>query len=395
MQNSLSCTEKSLRRKIKKTLFFQGYIIQNDTFYFPSTNISDVKKIRKIHRLPRAKKMNDNINFINDFTIEAKKFMRDSWEINIKKIQPKLIQITAETKYADLFRWWNLVWWSLPYEKSYGRQMRFLVWDEYHNAPIGLIGLQSPILSWNVRDKYLNITPEKRDFLVNQSMNAQRLGALPPYNKFLCGKLVGSLMTSQTIRKSFNKKYKEYKTLILKRHLPSNLLFITTTGAYGKSSVYNRLTDNHGKICEFIGFTNGSGSFHIPDTIYDELVVYLRRRGLKAERSFGHGPSIKMKNISQGMRLLGFKNGSNHGIKRAVYLFRFAKNLDNIIKYNKRPLWYNRNEEDITASWKERWGVKRIAPYCSEEKLYFSKKEFIGSLKKDIRNCKNLMKNKF
>ena len=392
MQKNLQSIEKSLKRKVKKTLFSQGYIIQNDMFCLPSI---DRDKVRKIHKFPRAEKISSNIDFIADFTTEAKEFMRDSWEIDIKKIKPKLIQITADTKYADLFRWWNLVWWSLPYEKSYGRQMRFLVWDEYHDAPIGLIGLQSPILKWNVRDKFLSITPEKRDFLVNQSMNAQRLGALPPYNKFLCGKLVASLMTSNTIRKAFDKKYKEYETLILKRKLPSNLLFITTTGAYGKSSVYNRLKDNNGKICEFIGFTNGSGSFHIPDTIYDELILYLKKKGLRAERSFGHGPSVKMKNISQAMRLLGFKKGSNHGVKRAVYLFRFAKNLENIIKYDKKPIWYKRNKEDITAYWKERWAIKRISPNYPKEHLHFSKEEFVDYLKKDIRNCKNLIKNKF
>ena len=392
MQNTLLSIRKALRIKIKNTLYSQGYSIQNDMFCL---SFIDRKKIRKIHKFPRAEKISNNIAFIENFTAQAKEFMRDDSEIDIKKIKPKLLQITAKTKYADLFRWWNLVWWSLPYEKSYGRQMRFLVWDEYHNSPIGLIGLQSPILNWNVRDKYLNITSEKRDFLVNQSMNAQRLGALPPYNKFLCGKLIASLMTSQAIQRAFNKKYKKYKTVILKRNLPSNLLFITTTGAYGKSSVYNRLKDNHGKICEFIGFTNGSGSFHIPDTIYEELILYLKKKGMKAERSFGNGPSVKMKNISQAMALLGFKNGSSHGVKRAVYLFRLAKNLKNVIKYNKRPIWYNRDEVDITEYWKERWAVKRILPYCSKEKLQFSKEEFIGNLKKDIRNCRNLIKNKF
>ena len=288
--------------------------------------------------------------------------------------------------------WWNLTWWSLPYEKAYGRQMRFLVWDDYHDAPMGLIGLQSAILRWNVRDIYLNIPAKNRDFLINQSMNAQRLGALPPYNKFLCGKLIASLMTSNMIRIAFNKKYKQYETLILKRNLPSRLLFITTTGAYGKSSVYNRLKDDKGKNCEFIGFTHGSGSFHIPDTIYEELLLYLKQNGLKPGRYFGHGPSIKMKNISWAMRLLGFKKGSSHGIKRAVYLFRFAKNLKNVIEHGKRPIFFNRDIDDITDHWKERWGVKRIVPNCSKKKLNFSKRQFISHLKKDITNCKKIVK---
>ena len=390
MQKNFSSMEKSLRRKIKNTLFTQGYVIQNNMFCLPSI---DKEKIKVIHNVPRATKINNNINFIEQFTFQAKQFIRDSKEIHIQKIKPRLIQVKDRTLYADLFRWWNLVWWSLPYEKSYGRQMRFIVWDDYHETPLGLIGLQSPILKWNVRDKYLAISPEKRDFFVNQSMNAQRLGALPPYNNFLCGKLVASLMTSNFISKAFNKKYKEYKTLILKRSLPSRLLFITTTGAYGKSSVYNRLKDQHGKISEFIGFSNGSGSFHISDTIYEELVLYLRQKGLKAGRSFGNGPSVKMKNISQAMSLLGFKKGSNHGVKRAVYLFRFAKNLENVIKYNKRPICYNRDIDNITGYWQERWAIKRLSPDYPKDKLYFSKNNFLSNVAKDIVKCKKLMVN--
>lgn len=390
MSTNILSIEQSLQRKIKHTLFSQGYAIRDDMFCLPSINR---KKTRKIHQLSRAGKINNNIDFIENFTPKAKEFMRDSCDIDVEKIEPRLLQVTEKTKHFNLFKWWNLVWWSLPYERSYGRQIRFLVWDDYHNAPIGLIGLQSPILKWNVRDEYLNIETEKRDYLVNQSMNAQRLGALPPYNKFLCGKLIASLMVSDFVRESFNKKYKQYKTLILKRNLPSRLLFITTTGAYGKSSVYNRLKDEHGKICEFIGFTNGSGSFHISDTIYEELVSYLRKKGLKGGRSFGHGPSVKMKNISQAMKLLGFKKGSNHGIKRAVYLFRFAKNLENVIEKERRPFWYHRNIDGITDYWKERWAVKRTLPYCSEEKINFSKKNFISNLKRDLKKCKSLIKN--
>ena len=380
--------EKSLRKKVKQSLCSQGYVIQNNIFSLPT--ISREQK-REIHYPSRTEKIKNNINFIKHFSDKAETFMKNNTEIDIQKITPKLIQVSAGTLQANLFRWWNFVWWSLPYEKAYGRQMRFLVWDDYHNAPIGLIGLQSPILSWNVRDAYLKIPSEKKDFLINQSMNAQRLGALPPYNNFLCGKLVASLMTSNFIRKAFNQKYKEYETLILKRKLPSKLLFITTTGAYGKSSVYNRLKDNEGKICEFIGWTHGSGSFHIPDTIYEELVLFLKRKGFTGGRSFGHGPSVKMKNISQAMRLLGFKSGSNHGIKRAVYLFRFAKNLENIIKYDKRPLWFNRNADEIIDYWKERWAIKRTLPNYPKEKLHFSKTEFISKLEKDILKCENLI----
>ncbi len=392
MLKNLYSIERSLKQKIKTSLFSQGYTFANNMFLLPPV---DRERIRKIHNFPRAEKILNNINFIEQFNGKAKEFMRNSYEVDIQKIKPCLIQIRDGTLHSDLFRWWNLSWWSLPYEKAYGRQMRFMVWDNYHNAPIGLIGLQSPILKWSVRDQHLKIQSEQRDTLINQSMSAQRLGALPPYNKLLCGKLVASLMTSNFVRESFRKKYKDYKTLMYKRNLPARLLFITTTGAYGKSSVYNRLKDKHGYICEFIGFTNGSGSFHISNSLYEELLFYLRKKGVTVGRSFGSGPSAKMKNISQAMRLLGFKNGSQHGVKRAVYLFRLAKNLDNIIQYSKNPIWYKRSIEEITEHWKARWAVKRILPYCSKKQIYFSKTSYIKKLKEDIKNCKYLMKAHF
>ena len=394
MPQNLLSSEPRLRRRLKEALFSQGYGIDGRIF---RPGAFSREEIRDIHRLPRAKKIIGNIQFIERFMSKAEKFMRDSSEIDIQKIKPRLILITTKEKELwRLFRWWNLVWWSLPYEKSYGRQMRFLVWDDCHNAPIGLIGLQSPLLSWSPRDKYLDIRPKGRDILVNQSMNAQRLGALPPYNKFLGGKLVASLMASSRVRKSFAKKYKGYKTILLKRKLPSRLLFITTTGAYGKSSVYNRLKDSRGeKICEFIGSTSGSGSFHIPDSIYEELILYLKEQGLKAGRSFGNGPSVKMKNITQAMRLLGFQKGSSHGIERSVYLFRFAKNLENVISRGSKPLWHNREIDDITDYWKKRWAVKRLPKNCPKEKTHFSKKEHLSEVKEDLDKCKKLIERSF
>ena len=87
------------------------------------------------------------------------------------------------------YRWWNLVWWSIPYQHSYGRQMRFIVWDTAHDIPFGLILLQSPVLKMSVRDKYLEITKEELDLWGNKSMHAQRVEALPPYyNEILRGK---------------------------------------------------------------------------------------------------------------------------------------------------------------------------------------------------------------
>ena len=368
---------------MEKTLVGQGYSVKDKLFRFDKEGREER---RRLHRFSRAERIKENINFIRSFFPKAEKHLLDSSSVEVTKIKPRLIEAEAGTREGDLFRWWNLVWWSLPYERAYGRQMRFIVWDDYHDSAIGLIGLQSPLLSWNVRDKYLGIPAKKRDYWANQSLSAQRLGALPPYNDFLCGKLISCLMTSDALRKLFKKKYQKSKTLILKRTLPANLLFITTTGAYGKSSVYNRLKFNNEKVCDFIGYTDGCGSFHIPNTLYEAFVNYLRENGYKAGRSFGNGPSVKMRNINQAMRLLGFKNGCGHGMKRAVYLFPFANNLKRVIGHKEKPIWHKRDVEELTHYWKERWAHKR----AGNNKNIFSAERYIEDLLIDLANCEKL-----
>lgn len=381
----MKASTTALRTKIEKALVLQGYSVNKGLFHFDKESL---KEKRELHMISRAERIEKNLDFIQSFLPEAKKHILDSTELEIDKIKPRLIEVKSGTTESKLFRWWNLTWWSLPYENDYGRRMRFIVWDDYHNSPIGLIGLQSPLLSWSVRDLHLDIGFERRDYWVNQSLSAQRLGALPPYNGFLGGKLVALLMTSDKVRKLFKKKYHKKKTVILQRHLPANLLFITTTGAYGKSSVYNRLKFHDERICDFIGYTKGHGAFHIPNTLYESLIDYLRDKGYKAARSFGNGPSVKMRNIRQAMGLLGFKNGCKHEIKRAVYLFPFVKNLKLVIQGKERPDWHGRDIEDLTEYWKKRWAYKRVG---NDIKTLFMKEKYIEDLGEDLANCEKLV----
>jgi hypothetical protein len=331
---------KDLRREIRKILKKQGYVIKGNSFVLRK---NDRNSKRNVHLIAKAERIANKEDFIIEKIDFIKQYLLNGNRLEIEKIKPKIIEVQPYSKWEDLFRWWNLVWWSLPYEHAYGRQMRFVVWDQYHKAPIGLIGLQSPILNWSVRDEYLGISSETRDYWVNQSLSAQRLGALPPYNYILGGKLVAYLMTTDIIRKKFKKKYNRQKTILEGRKLPARLLFITTTGAYGKSSVYTRLKFKDEYVARFIGYTKGSGSFHIPNTLYEDLIGYLKNKGYDVRRGFGSGPSRKLRLIDQSLKLLGFENGATHGVQRAVYLFPFVKNLKEVIQNNAKLKWTHRN----------------------------------------------------
>jgi len=382
-------TTPHLKKEVSFILQKQGYVVKPNGLFVLKNDRREEK--RKAHELAKAERVNQSEQFLLDKIQLIEKHLIDGKDLDISKIDPEIIEVESGSQEEDFFRWWNIVWWSLPYERAYGRQMRFIIWDKYHNAPIGLIGLQSPILSWGARDKYLGIKPDKRDFWVNQSLNAQRVGALPPYNDIRGGKLIALLMTAEIIRKKFQKKYKDQKTLLLGRKIPSNLLFITTTGAYGKSSVYNRLKFNGEVVSEFVGYTQGSGTFHIPNALYEDLISYLKKRGIKTERGYGNGPSRKLRLIDQALQLLGFASGITHGIKRAVYLFPLAKNIKEVIQLDKRSLWHHRGIAEMAQFWKERWAI----PHSEKDKTYqeFSKEEFIKQTREDIRKYKQLCKN--
>lgn len=371
----------ALIQKINQTLRIQGYDISKGVF---SLTRADRENLRRTHSLAKKERIAGKMAFIRDHTTFIQDHMIDGRDLRIEDISPRLIPVVKTSHWETLFRWWNYVWWSMPYEAAYGRQMRYIVWDQHHQAVIGLLGLHSPILSWAPRDRYLGLPAEDRDYWVNQSMSAQRVGAVPPYNVVLGGKLVAMLMTSDTLRKDFRKKYSKKATVLQNRELPANLLFITTTGAFGKSSLYTRLKFGEEWLASFIGYSNGSGSFHVPDAIYEQLLAELSRSGVNVKRGYGYGPSRKMRLIREGMDALGYQNGVFHGVKRAIYLFQFAKNLDRLIAGKaRRPLWHHRQESDLTDFWKNRWILPRI-DVRGEHLRLFSKKQFIDEQLKEI-----------
>ena len=374
-----------LKEKVRDILEKQGFKVMSDgTFILKK---QDREGRRRAQTLAKIERLMNNESFIKETIKSINPFLIDGKNLKIEKIDPQIIEVKTGTEEEKLFKWWNLVWWSLPYERSYGRQMRFIIWDKYHNVPIGLIGLQSPILKWKVRDEYLGISTELRDYWINQSMNAQRIGALPPYNYILGGKLVALLMTTDVVRKKFQEKYENQRTILKNRKLPARLLFITTTGAYGKSSVYNRLKFKGEEVVKFIGYTHGSGTFHIPNVLYEDLVKYLKKKGYNIRRGFGSGPSRKLRLIDQALRSLGFMNGATHGIKRAVYLFPLVKNLKEVIQKNSRPRWIHRSASEVTDFWKNRWAIPRAKR--DNQYLKFVAEKFIQKVLRDLRKYKH------
>ncbi len=348
-------SQKKLQEQIIQVLKEQGFKINPHVRPRGSSKTT----LRRIQQKAKLEQLSLHKSFLVDSLKKMKNHCRDASEIIPERICLELREVQSGSFDEILFRWWNLIWWSIPYQRSYGRQMRFLLWDTTHDAPFGLICLQSPVLKMSVRDNYLNIPRDELDIWVNKSLNAQRVGALPPYNQLLGGKMVALSLSCNEIREVYKRKYTDSISIIKGRKLEPKLLFITTSSAFGKSSLYNRLKYNGEVVAECLGYTQGSGTFHIPEELYEEILNFLSIKGIDVSRGYGHGPSRKLKLISIGLKQLGLPKFEYHGIKREFYLFPLAKNLMEVIHYNQNPLWVDRPFNNLVDFWKERWALPR------------------------------------
>ncbi|GAG57510.1 unnamed protein product [marine sediment metagenome] len=347
--------QKILKKKIISVLEEQGFKI-NPHVRPPGSSKGTLRQIQKKARLEQVSYQK---KFLKEYFALAKTYCRDGKDIIPEDIELELREVKSDSFEEILFRWWNFIWWSIPYQRSYGRQMRFVLWDKTHKAPFGLICLQSPVLKMSVRDKYLNIPKDELDLWVNRSMNAQRVGALPPYNELIGGKMVALALASNEIRETYREKYKDYISIIKGRKLKSDLLFITTTSAFGKSSLYNRLKYNGETVAECLGYTQGSGTFHITEELYMELLDFLKDMGVDVNRGYGHGPSRKLKLISLSLKYLGLSKFEYHGIKREFYLFPLVRNLRDVIQQRRKPISFDYPFNRLVDYWKERWAIPR------------------------------------
>jgi hypothetical protein len=347
-QEPVEVTAKSLRRKILA--------------HFKLVEKSDSEEtkdyLRSLHEPAVQAELLKGQKWIKANYPKYSKYFADGIDIAPAKIKPALIEVNDE-QWASLFRLARLTW-SLPFTRGYGRRLRFLLLDEANEKLMGVLGLQSPPLDFPVRDRLFNYPEGRKIELVNQTMDIYTLGAIPPYNRLLGGKLVALAAASDEIRKAYSKKYSGAVTEIDKQTLPARLVALTTTSAYGRSSIYNRLNYADRAVAYSIGYTEGYGSFHLAP-LYPLVCEFLKKSGQVTRGGFGVGPRIMWQNYKRVFRLLDLPGHLlKHGVKREAFLFPLSSNLDNYMNGKaSRPVYYHQDFRDLADWWRERWLLSR------------------------------------
>jgi len=318
---------------------------------------------RHLHRAHRSAKRETTEKRVIHLLPKLRGFLANGDDVNPAAIDAELEEITGDSWQSSLFRFASLCW-SVPVSSGYGRRMRFLVWDKQNGKLIGLIALGDPVFNMSARDIHLGWTSHDREERLVNVMDAFVLGAIPPYNRLLGGKLVASLIRTKEVVKRFNSKYGHTEGLISKKQKHAQLACVTTTSALGRSSIYNRLKLGGIEYFRRIGFTSGFGHFQIPDDLFEDIRAYLKRRRNKyhSGHQYGQGPNWRMRAVRRAFDYLGLNtNILRHNLKREIFICEVASNASDILQGKSiRPNYGTLlSVSEVTAAARERWMVPR------------------------------------
>jgi hypothetical protein len=313
---------------------------------------------REVAREERTRVLREQRAFLRKHLRLLPKVLASGEEVDPWRIEPELVLAESQEE-KDLVRLLLLAWWSMPPTKAYGRRFTFLIRDRQNGKIMGLVSLMSPLLGMEARDRYLGVTKENRTLVANLGLNGHRVGALPPYNELLGGKLAAMVLASREVREVYEERYRDKVTLMEKRTLPPKLLYVYTTGAYGRASIYERLRDREGNpLAIRVGETKGEGVLHVSDAVHDLVARFLESRGRRAKRGYGGGPSQRLRHVKEACKLLGIPEVTAHGHKRTIYLFPHVANLREALA-GEEPRYTDLPFAELAAWWKERWALPR------------------------------------
>jgi len=342
----------------------------------------DRNVIKNSMAIKRQEAISQKRDWIEAHNELARQNLADGEEVWNSEIIP-VIEICETKHQLDIFRIFRY-YWSSPYSEYVGRRLKLIIRDNgLPNSPvIGIAALGSSIIHIPDRDDWIGWDKPNRTNNLIYTMDAYVLGALPPYNYLLGGKLVSSLIASNEVRNIYRKKYNDVITNIAKR-TANDLACIFTTSLYGKSSQYNRLKFNNTSLYTYIGSTKGYGTLHLTDETFGAMRDLLEYRGINVNNKFGDGPVWRMRVIRSAADILGFDADSllKHSYQRAIYVTPLAANYKEFLQGKSQQLdYFDYPIDSLIDYWRNRWLLKRrTSSKVKEEVLDFRKSEFIIS----------------
>ncbi|HCY76131.1 MAG TPA: hypothetical protein DHV28_09445 [Ignavibacteriales bacterium] len=340
----------------------------------------DKDTIRKSMAFKRDEIITKHRSWIDKNIEYARLNLASGTDVITSKINP-IIEVCETEKQHRLFKIFRY-YWSSPYSEYVGRRIKLIIRDGAlpNNPVIGIAALGSPIIHIPERDEFIGWDKETRTKNLIYTMDAYIIGALPPYNYLLGGKLISYVLASNEVREIYRKKYKDQITLKENRKA-DKLVGIFTTSLYGNSSQYNRMKFKDELLYIPIGQTKGFGTLHLSEETIQLMIKFLKLKGVEVGHKFGDGPSWVMRVIRSAGDLLGFDSNFllQHSFKRNIYFVPLAEEYKAFLNgKTKHPKFNNYSKKELVEFWKTRWlnNRKRNVEVVTNV-LEFSPKDFI------------------
>ena len=357
-----------LRSLIEMSLRSQGF----DPSGMTSGIALSKDNIRELHRPAvehRLVKVAGGLRRREDLLLS---YVASGKEVVPERIQPYLVEVKPRTTEELLVRY-AAAHWSIPVSSGYGRRLRFVVLDEQNGKLIGVIGLGDPVFGLAPRDSWVGWDHSQRRKRLRYVMDAFLLGAVPPYSKLLCGKLVALLAASDEVQQAFTCKYSNRKTWITGERQSGVLAMLTTASALGRSSIYNRLRFEGRTVYESVGYTRGSGDFHFANGIYDEIQHFANRwcEPTAKASNWGTGFRNRRETVRKVLRTVGLPtNLQYHGIRREAFVIPLAENTREYLRGESVVLRrYAQPSAALFAHFRSRWLLPRAGRDASYQEF--------------------------
>ncbi len=317
----------------------------------------DKQVIRDSMQVKRQELLAENSAWIGRHLELARENLANGAEVWQSTIEP-IIETCETQEQLDLFRVLRF-YWSSPYSEYVGRRIKLLIRDGAlaRKPVIGIAAIGSSIVHIPERDTWIGWDKETRTKNLVYTMDAYVLGALPPYNCLLGGKLISYLVASNEVRQIFHRKYKGKVTKISKR-IANRLACIFTTSLYGKSSQYNRIKYDENLLYVPIGQTKGYGTLHLTNETFAAMRDLLESQGIIVTNRFGDGPVWCMRVIRTAADILGFDANVllRHSFQRQIYAVPLAHNFKAFLRGEHSILrYYDYPLDDLVQHWRDRW----------------------------------------
>lgn len=365
---TVAAREARLRRGVRAHLKELGYSRGEHGELVPPS--LDKEAYRQIHASQREERSERETRFLDTKANALIANFAEGREVNLDEMDIRLELIEHSTWQSDLFRFATMLW-SIPVSNGFGRRMRYLVWDDHSRKLVGIFALGDPVFNLGARDRLVGWSSSERAARLAYVLDGYVVGAVPPFNTLLGGKLITSLIRTKEVVADFRRRYGSREGLISGTAKDAHLVAVTTTSALGRSSQYNRLRLGGIQYLEAIGHTGGYGHFHFPQALFADMRRYLKARKdpYAANHRYGDGPNWKLRAIRRALTLLGMNPDLlRHGFTREVYFGCVADNALEILRgVHRRPRYPSLlSVGDVASLAIDRW----LRPRMSRDDRY-------------------------